>query len=100
MKKDFEIGLQFEDNTEYYASKDEYHVYLKDTTVVCDDRYSALRAHDTKEFNVFMFIKNKKNITLKPIRPRRASLRISLWALSGSVRAISTFTNLRSAVCS
>lgn len=64
MKKDFEIGLQFEDNTEYYASKDEYHVYLKDTTVVCDDRYIALRAHDTKEFNVFMFIKNKKNTTL------------------------------------
>ena len=64
MKKEIEIGLQLEDNVEYYASKDEYHIYPEDTIEVCDDRYVALRAHDTKEFNVFMLIKNKKNITL------------------------------------
>lgn len=64
MRKEFEIGMFPESNTEYYALKDVYHVYPKDTIEVGDDRYVALRAHDTKEFNVFMFIKNKKNITL------------------------------------
>lgn len=64
MRKEFEIGIRFENNTEYYASKDVYHVYPKDTVEVCEDRYVALRAHDTKEFDAFVFLKGKKNITL------------------------------------
>lgn len=64
MRKQFEIGMLPENDTYYYAADDEYHIYFKDTTVVGDDRYIALRAKDTKEFNVFMFLKDKKNITL------------------------------------
>ena len=64
MKKEIKPGIQFEDNTEYYASKAEYHIYPKDTIEVCDDKYVAFRGRDTKEFNVFIKIKNKKNITL------------------------------------
>ena len=64
MKKKFEIGAIFESNTEYYATESEYHVYLGNTVEVADDRYVALRAFDTKEFNVFAFIKDKKNITI------------------------------------
>ena len=64
MKRKFEIGIQLENDTEYYATEKEYHVYSADCTEVCDDRYVALRAHDTKEFNVFVLIKEKKNITL------------------------------------
>lgn len=64
MKKEFKIGSSLESNTEYVATEREYHVYAGDTTEVCDDRYVALRARDTKEFNVFLFIKGKKNITL------------------------------------
>lgn len=64
MKKEFKIGISIEDNTNYVASETEYHVYAKDTVEVADDRYVALRALDTKEFNVFMLIKNKKNVTL------------------------------------
>lgn len=64
MKKEFKIGILIENDTEYYATESEYHVYEKDTVSVCDDRYVALRAHDTKNFNVFMLIKGKKNVTL------------------------------------
>ena len=64
MKKRFEFGTILENNTEYFATEQEYHVYTKDTVTVCDDRYVALRAGDTKTFDVFMLIKGKKNITL------------------------------------
>ena len=64
MKKKFEIGSVLESDTEYFAAESEYHVYLQDTVAVSDDRYVALRAHDTKEFRVFTLIKGKKNITI------------------------------------
>lgn len=64
MKKEFKIGVALESDTEYYAAEQEYHVYEKDTITVSDDRYVALRAHDTKDFNVFVLIKNKNNITI------------------------------------
>ena len=64
MKKEFKIGIPLEDGTEYVATEREYHVYEADTVEVCDDRYVALRAHDTKEFKVFVLLKGKKNITL------------------------------------
>ena len=64
MKKKFEIGSDLENDTEYFATEREYHIYLQDTSAVSDDRYVALRAHDTKEFRVFTLIKGKKNITL------------------------------------
>ena len=64
MKKEFKIGMQFESDTEYFATEKEYHIYADDTAQLCDDRYVALRAHDTKEFNAFVVIKDKKNITL------------------------------------
>ena len=56
MKKRFEFGTILENNTEYFATEQEYHVYTKDTVTVCDDRYVALRAEDTKAFDVFMLI--------------------------------------------
>ena len=64
MKKEFKIGMTVESNTEYFATESEYHVYAEDTVEVSDDRYVALRAYDTKNFNVFMLIKDKKNVTL------------------------------------
>ena len=64
MKRIFEIGAAIESNTEYVATEREYHVYAKDTVRVSDDRYVALRAHDTKEFDVFLFLKGKRNVTL------------------------------------
>lgn len=64
MKKEFKIGIDFESNTEYFFTESELHVCLSDTTIVSDDRYVALRAHDTKEFNVFALIKDKENITI------------------------------------
>ena len=64
MRKEFKIGMPLESNTEYFATNSEYHIYAKDAAEVCDGRYIALRAHDTKEFKVFVFIKEKKNITL------------------------------------
>lgn len=63
MTKEFQIGIVLESDTEYVATKEEYHVYKKDTFEVCDGRYVALRAHDTDEFDVFLLIKGKKNIT-------------------------------------
>ena len=64
MKREFKIGTALESNTEYVATEAEYHVYARDTVQVCDDRYVALRANDEKAFNVFIFIKGKRNITL------------------------------------
>ena len=64
MKRIFEIGAAIESNSEYVATEREYHVYAKDTVRVSDDRYVALRAHDTKEFDVFLFLKGKRNVTL------------------------------------
>lgn len=64
MKKEFESGIPLTCDTEYFATKAEYHVYDKDTITVCDDRYIALRANDTKDFAVFMYIKGKRNITV------------------------------------
>ncbi|MBE6554146.1 MAG: hypothetical protein E7666_07375 [Ruminococcaceae bacterium] len=34
-KKKFQIGTVLEDNTEYYATEAEYHVYAKDTVAFC-----------------------------------------------------------------
>ena len=64
MKKQFQVGVTLESNTEYFATEKEYHVYFDDTTVVADDRYVALRKGVEKEFNVFVLVKDKKNITL------------------------------------
>lgn len=64
MKKEFIIGQPIESDTEYYAKEAEYHIYASDTVKVGDDRYVALRAYDTKEFGVFVFIKGKKNVRL------------------------------------
>ena len=64
MKKEFKLGIPLESDTEYFATEAEYHVYAKDTAEVCDDRYVALRAHDTKEFAVFVLVKGRKNITI------------------------------------
>ena len=65
MKKEFQIGLPIESDTEYFATAAEYHVYAKDTVEVCDSRYEAMRGGAVEEpFNVFALIKNKKNVTL------------------------------------
>ena len=64
MKKEFKIGCELESNTEYFATESVYHIYAKDTVEVCDDSYVALRALDTKSFNVFVLIKDKKNVTI------------------------------------
>lgn len=64
MKKEFKLGFPFENDTEYFATEKEYHVYTEDTTTVSDKRYVALRAEDTEAFNVFALIKEKKNIIL------------------------------------
>lgn len=64
MATEFQIGMQLENDTEYFGTQTEYHVYAKDSIKVCDDRYIALRANDTKEFNVFILVKNKANITI------------------------------------
>lgn len=63
MKKEFKLGMPLESNTEYFATEAEYHVYEKDTSVVYDT-INVLRANDTKEFNVFCHLKDKKNVTL------------------------------------
>lgn len=63
-RKEFQIGIELESNTEYFATQKEYHVYTDQTKELCDDRYVALRAHDVKNFKVFVLIKKKKNITL------------------------------------
>ena len=64
VKKEFRIGQPIESDTEYRAEKAEYHVYARDAVRVCDDRYVALRAEDTRDFDVFTLIKGKKNVTL------------------------------------
>lgn len=64
MKKEFQIGIQLESDTEYVASQAVYHVYAEDTTEVSDNRYVALRANDTKEFHVFIMLKGLKNISI------------------------------------
>lgn len=64
MKKEFIVGLSLESNAEYVATQAEYHVYPKDCVAVQDDRYIALRAHDTPSFDVFTLIKDKQNITV------------------------------------
>lgn len=64
MKKEFKLGMEFESNTEYFFTQSELNVHLSDTVIASDDRYVALRAHDTKEFNVFALIKDKENITI------------------------------------
>lgn len=65
MKKEFKIGMMLESNTKYFCTQSEYHVYAEDTTKVCDDRYVALHASgETRSFDVFTFIENKKNITI------------------------------------
>lgn len=63
MKKEFKIGITLESNTEYFAKEKEYHVYAEHTTEVCDERY-VMRTGDAKLFNVFVLIKEKKNIVL------------------------------------
>ena len=64
MKKQFQVGMALENDTEYFATEQEYHVYFQDTIEVADDRYVALRKKVAKEFNVFVLVKNKKNITI------------------------------------
>ena len=65
MKKEFQIGISLESNTEYFATETEYHVYASDTTEVYDSRYMAMRGHaSTPKFNVFVLMKDKKNITI------------------------------------
>ncbi len=64
MKKKFEIGINFENNTEYYAEEKIYDIYAKDAKIVSDHHYSILRTHSTPEFLSFVELKNKKNITI------------------------------------
>lgn len=49
---------------EYRASKGEYHVYPRDAVRVGDPRYVALRANCKEEFDAFVVLKDKKNVTL------------------------------------
>ena len=64
MKKEWRVGTIIESNTEYFATENEYHVYETDTVKMSDDRYIALRANDTKDFNAFVVIKDKVNVTI------------------------------------
>lgn len=63
-KAEFNFGIALENNTEYFAREKIYHIYSKDTVTVSDDRYAALRATDTPAFETFVFLKEKRNITL------------------------------------
>jgi len=56
--------MPLENDTDYYATDSVYHIFPEDTVTVSDARYVALRANDCAEFPVFLFIKNKKNITI------------------------------------
>lgn len=64
MTQEFRIGIPLENNTDYFGTQAEYHVYAKDVIKVCDERYVALHANGIKEFDVFILIKNKVNITI------------------------------------
>jgi hypothetical protein len=64
MRQEFEIGISLQSDTEYYATRSEYHVYPKDALRVCDERYRILRTHDVLEFDAFTWIRGKKNVTL------------------------------------
>ena len=64
MKKEFEVGAALQSNTEYFATKQIYHIYYKDTVSCSDEKYISLRAEGTPEFNTFVFIKDKNNITI------------------------------------
>ncbi len=65
MRKEFEVGISLESDTVYYATKAEYHIYLKDTVTVEDERYVALRANSpTQDFAVFTLIQDKRNVTV------------------------------------
>ena len=63
-KAEFYIGVSIESDTEYFAKEKLYHVYSKDAVTVSDPRYVALRANDTAEFESFILLKGKKNVTL------------------------------------
>ena len=85
MKKEFQVGIPLESDTEYFASETEYHVYSHDATEVCDRRYDAMRGDTpTQEFNVFTLIKNKKNITIDLLRKNAEfrDLRSALYSAS------------------
>ena len=64
-RKPLKIGEPFESNTEYYAEKSRYDVYLKDTTFVQSAVYTACcDNHDDKDMQIALYIKDKENITI------------------------------------
>ena len=64
MRKEFKIGTSIESETEYFATEKIYNIYQKDTVKLSDDRYIVLRGKTTPEFDAFIVIKDKKNVTL------------------------------------
>lgn len=67
----FKIGETLESGNTYIADKEEYHIYLEDTQCIESKRYLSLhKSHGidniagTECLNVFIEIKNKKDITI------------------------------------
>lgn len=50
MRKEFQVGILPESDTEYFATAAEYHVYASDATGVSDSRYAAMRGDATYWF--------------------------------------------------
>ena len=69
MRQIIEIGKELANNTEYYADKNRYDIYLKDTVHIESALYSSCRDASCQEENDLMmqivfFLKNKENIVL------------------------------------
>ena len=61
MKKEWRPGIPIESGCDYFAREKEYHITLRDTVTVQNERYIALR---TDAFPVFLLLCGKKNVTL------------------------------------
>ena len=64
MRTELKPGISLDSNTTYYATEPIYHITSTDTVTVSDPRYVALRANEEAEFPVFLFLQNKRNITI------------------------------------
>lgn len=70
MRKFIKIGESFESNTEYYADKKRYDVYLNDVIIQDGLDYSSCRSagHEESEYDenmrIAFFLKDKENIVL------------------------------------
>lgn len=70
MKKLIKIGERIESNTEYYADKQRYDVYLKDTLCLQSDLYTACcdvaceNDESDNYMNIVFYLKDKENIVL------------------------------------